>query len=91
MNFYEFQYPYYALIMAENDNAAIVKYIDSVAGDEEDYKELLSECQEVKSDYAIAAFARTQGENGELIELDEILEQLRSEQTQLLVVDGAFR
>lgn len=91
MNFYEFQNPYYALIMAENDDAAVIKYVESVAGDENDYEELLSECEEVKSDYAIAAFARTQGENGELIELEEILEQLRSYQTQLLVVDGAFR
>ncbi|WEG18642.1 hypothetical protein PQ478_09185 [Alkalihalophilus pseudofirmus] len=90
MNYYEFNTPYYALIKALTIGEAVDKYIESVAGSEEEYDELLEECKLVKDYIAITKFARSKGENGELMEQSEIFEVLGSEDVELLLVDGSL-
>lgn len=88
MKFYEVHYPYYALIMATNEDEAIEIYTDNVA---EDYEgDLIDEIQEVSRDYAVIRFSRTKSEDGEEIDQVEVLATLNSEDSQVLVIDGAL-
>ncbi|MFJ7920011.1 hypothetical protein ACIQ6U_09655 [Lysinibacillus fusiformis] len=88
MNFYEFYNPYYALIKALDEGAAVQTYIDIVAGEQNEFEELLEECESKCSDYAIARFAQCKGEDGNLMPIADILKILRSDQAKILVIDG---
>jgi len=52
MKFFEFRNPYFALIKAENKEDAVKEYINTVAGDEEDFEGILRDVQEVDKFYA---------------------------------------
>lgn len=83
MNFYEFTEPYYSLIKAENQEEAVQSYLKAVADTEEGY-----EVKEVPDYYAIAKFSRCLDEFKKLVPLKEVLEQLESDSTEVLMVDG---
>lgn len=90
MHYFEFKEPYYALIKAENYDEAVKHYIETVSGEDEDYEILLDECNLVSSNYAIVHFVRSKGENGEMQEIDVILEVLNSNKPELLLIDGSL-
>ncbi|MGM7634194.1 hypothetical protein [Bacillus sp. Hm123] len=90
MKYFEFADPYYALIKAKHGEEAVKKYIEVVAGVEDDFESLLEECNLVPKYYAVAKFARSKGEDGELITLDETLETLESDETEILLMDGSL-
>jgi len=88
MKFYEVQYPYYALIMATDEDEAIEIYTDNVAEDHEG--DLIDEIEEVSRDYAVIRFSRTKSEDGQEIDQMEVLATLNSEDSQVLVIDGSL-
>lgn len=90
MRYFEFVIPYYALIKARNKEEATQEYINVVSGDQSDFDNLLEEAKEVPEYYAAAGFSRVKGENGELMDLDELLETLKDDKTQLLLIDGSL-
>ena len=90
MRYFEFAIPYYALIQARNEAEAVQEYIEVVAGDKSDFDTLLDEAKEVPEYYAGARFSRAKGEDGELMDLDEVVEILKEDKAQLLVIDGSL-
>lgn len=85
MKFYNFNNPYTALIKASSEEEAKKTYVEFVADDDGDL-----EFEEIERDHAIVMFSQAKGENKELIPADEILEQLRSDQPELLLIDGSL-
>ncbi|MFL1998519.1 hypothetical protein VYF65_004319 [Lysinibacillus irui] len=85
MKFFDFYNPYIALIKAENEEQAKEKYVEWVAEDKGDL-----EFDEIERDYAIVKFSQAKSEDGELVPVNEILEQLQSDQPELLVIDGSL-
>ncbi|MEK4132021.1 hypothetical protein NYE67_20615 [Solibacillus sp. FSL W8-0474] len=90
MRYFEFLDPYYALIQAEFEGEAVQEYTDTVSGDEKDHETLMLEIKEVPEYYAAARLSRGKGENGELMELDEVLDILKSNKKQVLLMDGSL-
>lgn len=90
MNYYEITNPYYALIKAKDTSKATELYIEQVAGDESEYDTLLNDMELVPEYYASARYARTVGEDRELIPLDEVLDDLASNEPQVLIIDSAL-
>lgn len=88
MKFYEVHDPYYALIMATNEEEALEIYASNVA--EDDDGELLDEIEEVSRDYAVIRFSRAKSEDGKEIDQMELLAILTSEDAQVLVIDGTL-
>ncbi|MGE8038105.1 hypothetical protein [Lysinibacillus sp. NPDC093692] len=82
MQFFDFYNQYIALIKAENEEQAKKKYIELVADEEGDL-----EFVEIERNHAIVKFSQTKGEDGELVPANEILEQLQSDQPELLIID----
>lgn len=87
MKFFEVHDPYYALIKAETKNDARCKYVDTVADDE---GMLIEKIEEVDRDYAVALYSRTKSEDGKVVPLVEILEDIKSNEAKVLIVDGAL-
>lgn len=85
-NFYEVYDPYYALIKAKSLDEAKELYIKNVADDEEGI--LNKEITKVPNDYAIARYSRAVGEGKEQVPLNEILDDLRSKESMLLIING---
>lgn len=90
MNYFEFLEPYYALIKADCGEEAVKKYIEIIAGDESDFESLLEESKLVPEYYAAARFSRSTDENGNMLDLEEVIEILKSSDTELLVMDGSL-
>lgn len=90
MNYFEFLEPYYALIKADSGEEAVKKYIEAVAGDEDDFENLLEESKLVPEYYAVARFSRSTDETGKMSDLEEVLEILKSREPHLLLVDGSL-
>ncbi|MGY4689320.1 hypothetical protein [Salibacterium sp. K-3] len=89
MKYFEISQPYYALLKAENESQAIMKYIEQVADDSEN-EPLCEEIQEVPTDYAVAKFSRATGEDRELPPLREVLDELRDGEDSVLLIDGSL-
>lgn len=87
LNFYEAYNPYYALILAKNEEEAYKVYIENVADDDGDLHE---EIELVDREYGIVKFSRGKSEDGELLEISEILEDLKSDKSKLLLIDGSL-
>lgn len=87
MKFYEVHDPYYALIMATNEEEALEFYANNIAEDDGD---LLDGIEEVSRDYAVIRFSRAKSEDGKEVDQMELLATLTSEDSQLLVVDSAL-
>ena len=90
MKFYEIHEPYYALIKARDEVDATKKYIEVVAGEEDEFEEILENCEQVSDYYAVAKFARSLGEDRELVEFNEVMEALKSNDTEILLMDGSL-
>lgn|GEM_PF-1012987 len=87
MRFYEVHDPYYALIMARNEEEAIKIYTEIVADDD---GTLIDEIEEVSRDYALLRISRAPGEDNELIKYKELLDSLNSNEPQLFIIDGSL-
>lgn len=87
MRFYEIHEPYYALIMAQNEDVAIKIYTENVAYDD---GTLIDEIEEVSRDYALLRISRAPGEDKELIEYKELIDSLNSNEPQLFIIDGSL-
>jgi hypothetical protein len=90
MNYFEFDNPYYALIKANSGEEATKLYIESVAGEESEFNGILEGCNLVPEYYAAAKFARSKGEDGEMMKLEEVLKCLGSNEPELLLIDGSL-
>ncbi|GGE47847.1 hypothetical protein GCM10011391_28250 [Pullulanibacillus camelliae] len=90
MKFYEISEPYYALIKARSGEEAVKKYIEVVAGDESEFEILLEDCKLVPDYYASARFAQSRDEKGNLMDFDEVIEILESNETEILIMDGSL-
>lgn len=90
MNYFEFVDPYYALIKAKNDEEAVKKYIEVVAGDEGEFESLVEECKSVPEYYAAAKLSRSNDEFGKLVDFEEVRKLLESGDTEILLIDGSL-
>lgn len=90
MQYWEIYEPYYALIKAKDDFMATEEYIRFVAGDENEYGEILKNMEPVERDYALAMYSQAKSEDGDLIPVKEVLDDFRSNQTMTLLIDGSL-
>lgn len=90
MNYFEFTEPYYALIKAKDDVDAVGKYIEVVAGNDSEVQALLDESKIVPEYYAAARFAQAKDENGKLVDLEEVIRTFKSDETEILLMDGSL-
>lgn len=90
MNYFEFVYPYYALIKAQTEEEAAQEYINVIAGEQSDFEMLVEEAKVVPEYYAAARYSRTLSEDKKLIDLDEILDDLKRDEKQVLIIDGSL-
>lgn len=88
MNFYEVNEPYYALVMADSYEKAYKEYVEVVAEDHDG--DLLENINQVSEQYALLRFSRVTDDGGDLLEIDEMLRILKSEKTELLIIDGSL-
>ncbi|WP_249118385.1 hypothetical protein [Bacillus pumilus] len=86
MKFYETHEPYYALIKARNIERAMEIYNNDVTADEE--KELAESIKEVTALYAATKYSRCTGEDNKTVPVEEVLEDLTSEEEMRLAIDG---
>lgn len=86
MQFFEIHEPYYALIKAENKEKAKLEYEAAVAFFEDEEKEI----EEVEKEYALAKFSQSQDEDGELLDISEILKEFKDKERSILLIDGAL-
>lgn len=90
MKYYEILYPYYALIQANSEEAAVQEYIYAVAGEQKEFDELMEEIKVVPEYYAAAKFSRGKGEGQEFIDINEVIDTLKIQKTQVLLIDGSL-
>lgn len=89
MRFYEIHDPYYALIKARDKVDATRKYIEVVAGCEEEFEEIREKMSLVEKDYVIGALAHSIDDNtGEKITIKELKQAINEEITEVLLIDG---
>lgn len=88
MNIYEIHDPYYGMMIATDEEEAVNKYIEVVAGYDDDKAELLEEVAMVDRDHAMLLYSRARGEDGNQIPIPELLEPLKSGNAEVLLVDG---
>lgn len=86
MNYYEAHEPYYALIQAETKEIALTEYVAQIAEDDDGH--LSDNMKQVATDYAIARYSRTFSEELQEVPLSEILENIRSNDTMVLIFDA---
>lgn len=82
MKFYEASTPYMALIKAKDLDQAKEEYESSVAEDEGDL-----DLKEVSAIYAAAKFSRALSEDGEVVLLEEVLDDLTNQYGMTLIID----
>ena len=90
MKFFEINDPYYALIKAENLEVATQEYIEVVAGDEEEESEIKKAMKVVDPNYALIKLSRSAGENGKLLEINEVIQDFNIENNSVLLIDGSL-
>ncbi len=88
MFFYEIHDPYYALIKANDDEEAVKKYIEVVAGEESEFESLAEECEPVSKAYAYERFISAPCEDGK--QLIENLKYFNSDEVEILLIDGSL-
>lgn len=87
MRFYEVHDPYYALIMASDENEAMKIYTEVVADDDGTLKD---EIEMVSRDYALLRISRAPGEDKEFIDYKDLLDLLDSGEPQVFIIDGSL-
>ncbi|CEG29820.1 hypothetical protein [Bacillus sp. B-jedd] len=85
MNYYEANYPYYALLKASNKNEAITLY-NLTIGELIDEEEMI----EVSRDYALAMFTSGRTEEGKIIGIYEIILEFNCDNKKVLLIDSAL-
>lgn len=91
MNFYEINEPYYALIKAKDEIEATEKYIEIVAGREEEFEKIREEMNFVEKDYVIGKVAFCIDEDtGERLTSKELLNIIEKEEADVLLMDGSL-
>ncbi len=90
MFFYEIHDPYYALIKANNDEEAVRKYIEVVAGDDSEFESLVEECEPVPRDYAFERFSAAPSEDGRHSQKAENLKYFNSNEIEILLIDRSL-
>lgn len=83
VKFFEIHDPYYALIKAPDQDAAIKVYVERVA---EDDGTLHEEIREVDRDYALVSFSKGATEDNETVPIKEILEGFKKEGSAVLLI-----
>jgi hypothetical protein len=86
MLFFEIHEPYYALIKAEDKETAKLEYEAAVAFLEDEDGAI----EEVDKDYALATFSQSKDEEGELLDVSEILQEFKDENRSVLLIDGTL-
>jgi hypothetical protein len=87
MKFYEVHYPYYALLKANDKEEAMQLYTECVADDDGSLHE---EIKEVERDYALIKFSRGKTEDRKEVPVLEILNDFQSNESMVLLIDGAL-
>lgn len=90
MKYFEIKDPYYALIKAENLVEATKQYIEVVAGDDEERPLIEKTFKEVSRDYALVKLSRGLGENGKVVSTEEVIQDIQSDSSSVLLIDGSL-
>lgn len=91
MKFYEIHEPYYALIKAKDEVEATQKYIEVVAGNNEEFEEIREEMTPVERGYAIRMLAHSTDERtGEKITTKEMKRVINKKSTDVLLIDSSL-
>lgn len=84
MKYYEFYEPYFALIKAKNESEAIKIYEKDVADIDSGI-----DMQEISRDYAIAKFSRSTDEEGQFINIVDLIKIFNSDdESEVLIIDS---
>lgn len=85
MKFFEANYPYYALIKAKDEKAALSIYEEQVADLDEG-----TDLAEIDGNKALIEFAQSSGEGGNKIPSEEIHEEFFTYEEKVLLIDGSL-
>ncbi|MDM8098675.1 hypothetical protein [Oceanobacillus oncorhynchi] len=85
MKFFEANYPYYALIKAKDEKAALSIYEEQVADIDEG-----TDLGEIDENKALIVFAQSPGENENKIPSEEIHEEFFTYEEKVLLIDGSL-
>lgn len=90
--FYEINDPYFALIKAKDESDAVKRYIEVVAGDENDNENLLEDIKEIDMITALGKYVESF--YSPVVQIDETFEEyaefLLKEESNVLLVDGSL-
>ncbi|WP_174615255.1 hypothetical protein [Virgibacillus ihumii] len=84
----EIHEPYYALLKAENKGIARQKYIEYIADDAEGT--VVHDLYEIHRDKVIIKHSRSLNEDGEPLPIDELLDEIKDDNADVLLVDGSL-
>lgn len=87
MKFYEVHFPYYALLKANDKEEAMQLYTECVADDD---GSLYEEIKEVERGYALIKFSRGKTEDRKEVPVLEVLNDFQSNESMVLLIDGAL-
>lgn len=87
MKYFEIQDPYYATIKAPTKEEAVSVYIENVADDSPD-EPLINEIKEISRDFALAKYARSTDEEGEIGSLHKKLERFKEAKASILTISS---
>lgn len=91
MRFYEIHEPYYALIKAEDEVEATKKYIEIVAGNDEEFEEIREEMNSVEKEYVTMILAHSIDQTTrEKITPKELKRAINERSIEVLLMDGAL-
>jgi hypothetical protein len=88
MKFFKVNEPYYALIKANDKEAAIKLYEANVA--ENIDGEVNEDIRETSANKALVIFSRATSEDGKIIPINEILTDFESEEEMILLIEGTL-
>jgi len=88
MKFFKVNEPYYALIKANDKEAAIKLYEANVA--ENIDGEVNEDVREISANKALVIFSRATSEDGKIIPINEILTDFESEEEMILLIEGTL-
>lgn len=88
--YFEIHEPYYALVKATSYPTAADIYIEEVAGDEMDKKEIIRSMKIVNRDYALISYAKGLSEDNVAIPIKEVVELFNDDKAKLLLIDGSL-
>ena len=90
MNYFEINEPYYALLKAENVEEATKKYVEVVAGDEEERPLIANNFEEIDRDYAFVKFARCLDESNGILPITQVVDDFNYAKSEVLIMDSTL-